>query len=63
VKRLSPGEADRVVFATGDPDSSYVTSYFERLPNLLLEKPIDLVGLEALIERRIRRRSSELRTA
>ena len=30
-----------------------VEAFFQRVPNLLLDKPIDLDGLRALIERRV----------
>jgi CheY-like chemotaxis protein len=52
---LLPDEADRVVFASGDVGAPRVVAYFEALPNVILEKPIDLQGFGALVERRARR--------
>jgi len=55
-RRLSaaqPEEADRVVFITGGAMTARVDAFFRRVSNLLLEKPIDLDGLRALIERRV----------
>lgn len=49
-----PAEADRIVFITGGAITVRIESFFRRVPNLLLEKPIDLEGLRALIERRVR---------
>lgn len=49
-----PEEASRVVFVTGGALTARVESFFRSVPNLLLEKPIDVDGLCALIERRIR---------
>ncbi|HEY6462169.1 MAG TPA: response regulator [Polyangiaceae bacterium] len=60
---LLPEEADRVVFVSGDYDAPDVLAYFEGLPNLVLEKPIDLAGLEGLVERRIRVDSPQRDTA
>ena len=54
LREVLPAEADRVVFTSGDAWATDVVEYFEGLPNLVLEKPIDLAGLDALIERRIR---------
>jgi CheY-like chemotaxis protein len=56
-RRLSavvPDEAGRVVFITGGAITARVEAFFNRVPNTLLEKPIDLDGLRALIERRVR---------
>jgi CheY-like chemotaxis protein len=56
-RRLSeerPDEAERVVFITGGAITARVESFFLRVPNLLLEKPVDLDGLRGLIERRVR---------
>ncbi|HEY1692837.1 MAG TPA: response regulator [Polyangiaceae bacterium] len=60
---LLPGEADRVVFVSGDYDAPDVLAYFDGLPNLVLQKPIDLAGLEGLVERRIRVEGSRRHTA
>ena len=54
VAQTLPAEADRIVFITGGAITTRVESFFRRVPNLLLEKPIDLDGLRALIERRVR---------
>jgi CheY-like chemotaxis protein len=55
-RRLSeilPEEASRIVFITGGAVTARVEAFFRRIPNVLLEKPIDLEGLRALIERRM----------
>jgi CheY-like chemotaxis protein len=55
-RRLSltcPEEAERMVFMTGGAMTARVEAFFHRVPNLLLDKPIDLDGLHALIERRV----------
>jgi CheY-like chemotaxis protein len=55
-RRLSityPEEAERMVFMTGGAMTARVDAFFRRVPNLLLDKPIDLDGLRALIERRV----------
>jgi CheY-like chemotaxis protein len=55
-RRLSltcPEEAERMVFMTGGAMTVRVEAFFRRVPNLLLDKPIDLDGLRALIERRV----------
>jgi CheY-like chemotaxis protein len=49
-----PDEAARVVFITGGAITARVEAFFHRVPNLLLEKPVDLDGLRALIRRRVR---------
>jgi len=62
-RRLSealPHEADRMVFITGGALTSRVQSFFARVPNLLLDKPVDIDGLCALIERRVRGESSRV---
>ena len=55
-RRLSltcPEEAERMVFMTGSAMTARVEAFFRRVPNLLLDKPINLDGLRALIERRV----------
>ncbi|MCL2448173.1 MAG: response regulator [Polyangiaceae bacterium] len=54
-----PDEAARIVFVTGGAVSARIESFFHRVPNLLLEKPIDTDGLHALIDRRIRAGEAE----
>lgn len=49
-----PEEARRVVFITGGAITARVEAFFRRVPNLLLEKPVDVDGVRALIERRVR---------
>lgn len=49
-----PEEAARVAFITGGAVTARVEAFFRRVPNLLLEKPLDLDGLRALVERRVR---------
>jgi CheY-like chemotaxis protein len=55
-RRLSltcPEKAERIVFMTGGAVTARDEAFFRRVPNLLLDKPIDLDGLRALIERRV----------
>ncbi len=56
-RRLSetlPYEASRMVFITGGAMTTRVESFFEQVANLMLDKPLDLDGLRALVERRVR---------
>jgi CheY-like chemotaxis protein len=56
-RRLSailPEEARRIVFITGGAMTTRVEFFFRRESNLLLEKPLDVEGLRALIQRRVR---------
>lgn len=48
-----PQEAQRVVFMTGRALSASDEAFFSRISNVLLDKPIDIEGLQALVERRI----------
>jgi CheY-like chemotaxis protein len=48
-----PQAADRVIFVTGAPHSARAEAFFARVPNVLLEKPIDIEGLQALVARRL----------
>lgn len=49
-----PDEAARVVFITGGAIATRIEAFFNRVPNLLLEKPVDVDGLRAPVERRVR---------
>ena len=49
-----PDEARRVVFVTGGAVTARVESFFLSVSNLLLDHPIDVEGLCALIQRRVR---------
>ncbi|HEX8796915.1 MAG TPA: response regulator [Polyangiaceae bacterium] len=65
-RRLSlvlPDEAARIVFITGCAVTARVDAFFNRAANLLLEKPVDLEGLRALVERRVSGPSEEERGA
>jgi CheY-like chemotaxis protein len=53
VAEVLPSEANRIVFITGGALTARVESFFRRVPNTLLEKPIDIDGLRALIDRRV----------
>jgi CheY-like chemotaxis protein len=56
-RRLSaslPAEADRIVFFTDGALTARVESFFRQVANVLLDKPIDVEGLRALIQRRVR---------
>jgi CheY-like chemotaxis protein len=48
-----PDVADRIVFMTGEATTPRLEAFFRRVPNLLLEKPIHVDGVRALIERRV----------
>jgi two-component system NtrC family sensor kinase len=45
--------ADRIVFMTGEATTARIDAFFRRVPNVLLEKPVHLDGLRALIGRRV----------
>lgn len=56
-RRLSetlPYEASRMVFITEGALTTRVQSFFEQVANLMLVKPLDIDGLRALVERRVR---------
>ena len=48
-----PEEAARLVFMTGGLVGARVQAFFRRAPNLVLEKPLDLSVLHALVLSRI----------
>jgi CheY-like chemotaxis protein len=48
-----PEVAARMVFMSGGYFGSHIESYLARVPNLVLQKPFDIGGLRALIERRV----------
>jgi CheY-like chemotaxis protein len=52
VKHLNPALADRIVFVTGAWDVP-VQEFLESLPNVYLEKPLDLILLWKLVEERL----------
>ncbi len=49
-----PSEADRIVFTVASVRPPSVDAFLATVPNLCLEKPLDIEGIRALIERRIR---------
>jgi CheY-like chemotaxis protein len=49
-----PDEADRIVFITGGALTPRAAAFFQRVPNLLMEKPLDVDGIRELIDRRNR---------
>jgi CheY-like chemotaxis protein len=53
VAKALPDEANRIVFITGGAITARVEAFFNRVSNTLLEKPIDIDGLKALIDRRV----------
>jgi CheY-like chemotaxis protein len=53
-----PAEADRIVFITAAPLSPRAEAFFQRAPNLLMSKPLDVDGVRHLIERRYRTAAS-----
>ena len=48
-----PDVANRMVFMTAEATTARTDAFFRRVPNLLLEKPIPVDGVRALIERRV----------
>jgi CheY-like chemotaxis protein len=48
-----PDVAHRMVFMTGEAATARAERFFRHVPNLLLEKPIQVDGVRALIERRV----------
>jgi CheY-like chemotaxis protein len=50
---ILPEEAHRIVFITGGALTEHAAAFFDGAPNLLLQKPLDLDGLRALIARRV----------
>jgi len=55
-RRLSaslPEEADRIVFITGGVFTAHAAAFFDHASNLVLQKPLDLEGIRALIARRV----------
>jgi CheY-like chemotaxis protein len=55
---IAPDQAARIVFVTGGILLPHVQSLLEGVPNVWLEKPIDLEGLRELIRRRVRGESA-----
>ncbi len=50
---IVPEEAGRLVFITGAALTVHAEAFFKHAPNLLLQKPLDLEGIRALIARRV----------
>jgi CheY-like chemotaxis protein len=50
---ILPEEAHRIVFITGGVLAAHAAAFFDHAPNLLLQKPLDLEGIRALIARRV----------
>jgi CheY-like chemotaxis protein len=48
-----PKAAERIIFMTGGVHSARAEAFFARVSNVLLEKPIDIEGLQALVARRL----------
>jgi CheY-like chemotaxis protein len=48
-----PEAAERVIFMTGGVRSARAEAFFARVSNVLLEKPFDIEGLQALVARRL----------
>jgi CheY-like chemotaxis protein len=53
-----PEQAARIIFVTGGAAPSTMAA-LERLPNVCLQKPVDPVGLRALVWRRVQGISSD----
>jgi CheY-like chemotaxis protein len=54
VRTRRPDQAARIVFMTGGVPWDYLRRLLDALPNVVLEKPIDVMGLRELIRRRVR---------
>jgi CheY-like chemotaxis protein len=48
-----PEQAGRIVFMSGGATTGRIESFFRRVPNIVIQKPLDLEGLRALIDRRV----------
>ena len=53
VSAKHPDVAARMVFMTEDATTARIDAFFGRVSNILLEKPVDIEGLRALIDRRV----------
>jgi CheY-like chemotaxis protein len=51
--QLRPDHADRVVFFTGAAFSQGARDFLQRVPNLCLEKPVNIRALRSLISERV----------
>jgi CheY-like chemotaxis protein len=49
-----PDQAVRIVFVTGGVPWDYLRRLLDSLPNVVLEKPLDIAGVRELIRRRVR---------
>lgn len=49
-----PEQAARIVFVTGSAPWDYLRRLLDALPNVVLEKPLDITGVRELIRRRVR---------
>jgi hypothetical protein len=47
-----PGEADRIVFVVDGAVTARIEAFLARVPNLVMEKPLDVGGVRELIVRR-----------
>jgi CheY-like chemotaxis protein len=54
IEEIGADQAARIVFVTGGILHPEVRSLLERVPNVWIEKPIDIDGLRALVRRRTR---------
>jgi CheY-like chemotaxis protein len=54
VELLSPDDARRIVFMTGDRMAPHTAAFVARVPNFFLDKPFELEDLLELIDRRVR---------
>ena len=52
----SPAIANGVVFMTGGACTAELRDFVQRVPNIVLEKPLDFGRLEMLVDRRVRAR-------
>ena len=50
---VNPPLAARIVFMTGGVDDEHLQAVLDSLPNLVLEKPVDMEDLRELIRRRL----------
>jgi CheY-like chemotaxis protein len=54
VKKLSPDEAERIVFVTGGAYTPRTEDFLRDIPNARIEKPFDASKLRALLTARLK---------
>jgi CheY-like chemotaxis protein len=51
IRAHAPAQAERMIFMTGGAFTEATRSFLENVPNLRLEKPLDVAHLRALVRR------------